>query len=153
MVHISTFTDVFQNRHASSFFKRKADLPKHLEDMLTERKLPLTSLIFKILICGIRRGSIITSISFTIILSIYSKIRFCKINWGVGEKWLVLHTLAACLQNTDECMESALSCPYCSTTCNYRCMYTTLLVKSFPGGEISGPYSAVCRVNYPRTSA
>lgn len=84
MVHISTFTDVFQNRHASSFFKRKADLPKHLEDMLTERKLPLTSLIFKILICGIRRGSIITSISFTIILSIYSKIRFCKINWGGG---------------------------------------------------------------------
>lgn len=83
MVHISTFTDVFQNRHASSFFKRKADLPKHLENMLTERKLPLTSLIFKILICGIRRNSV-TSISFTTILSIYPKIRFCEINGGGG---------------------------------------------------------------------
>lgn len=149
MVHISTFTDVFQTRHASSFFKRKADLPKHLENMLTERKLPLTSLIFKILICGIRRNNV-TSISFTTILSIYPKIRFCEINGG---GLLVLHTFAACPQNTYECMESALSYPYCSTTCNYRCMYTTILVKSFPGGEISGPYSAVCRVNYPRTSA
>lgn len=135
------------------FLKGRQTYPNILK-MLTERKLPLTSLIFKILICGIRRGSIITSISFTIILSIYSKIRFCKIKWGGGgKKWLVLHTLAVCLQNTDECMESALSCRYCSTTCNYRCMYTTILVKSFPGGEISGPYSAVCRVNYPRTSA
>lgn len=83
MVHISTFTDVFQNRHASSFFKRKADLSKHLENMLTERKLPLTSLIFRILICGIRRNSV-TSISFTTILSIYPKIRFCEINGGGG---------------------------------------------------------------------
>lgn len=83
MVHISTFTDVFQNRHASSFFKRKADLPKHLENMLTERKLPLTLLIFKILICGIRRNNV-TSISFTTILSIYPKIRFCEINGGGG---------------------------------------------------------------------
>lgn len=83
MVHISTFTDVFQTRHASSFFKRKADLPKHLENMLTERKLPLTSLIFKILICGIRRNNV-TSISFTTILSIYPKTRFCEINGGGG---------------------------------------------------------------------
>lgn len=83
MVHISTFTDVFQNRHASSFFKRKADLSKHLENMLTERKLPLTSLIFRILICGIRRNSV-TSKSFTTILSIYPKIRFCEINGGGG---------------------------------------------------------------------
>lgn len=87
MIHISTFTDVFQNRHASSFFKRKADLPKHLENMLTERKLPLTLLIFKILICGIRRDSI-TSISFTTILSICSKIRFCKIKGGGGRSGL-----------------------------------------------------------------
>lgn len=79
------------------FFKRKADLPKHLENMLTERKLPLTSLIFKILICGIRRNNV-TSISFTTILSIYPKIRFCEINGGGG--LLVLHTFAACPQNT-----------------------------------------------------
>lgn len=123
MVHISTFTDVFQTRHASSFFKRKADLPKHLENMLTERKLPLTSLIFKILICGIRRNNV-TSISFTTILSIYPKIRFCEINGGGV---LVLRTSAACPQNTYECMESALSYPFCSTTWNYRCMHTTIL--------------------------
>lgn len=124
MVHISTFTDVFQNRHASSFFKRKADLPKHLENMLTERKLPLTSLIFRILICGIRRNSV-TSISFTTILSIYPKIRFCEINGGGGG--CLSSTLLLRARKTHECMESALSYPFCSTTCNYRCMYTTIL--------------------------
>lgn len=40
-----------------------------------------------------------------------------------GGGLLGLHTFAACLQNTDECMESALLYPHFNTTCNDRCIY------------------------------